>query len=53
MQPDWYLTLDEIPVVDAITESPLMTLDNALYLKYDLEVCHPNSAVVLWKGREV
>jgi len=47
---NWYVTLDGVPVVDAISESPLLDLDNALYLQHDLKVCHPTSVVALWKG---
>jgi hypothetical protein len=46
----WYVTLDGIPVVDAMKNTALMTLDDALELKMDLEVCHPISEVTLWKG---
>jgi hypothetical protein len=49
----WYVTLDGVPVVDAVTGSPLMGVDDALCLQHDLEVCHPTSEVTLWKGRQV
>ena len=47
---EWYVTLDGVPVIDAVTDSPLMELDDALVLKSDLEICHPISAVTLWRG---
>ena len=49
----WYVTLNGKPIVDAVTETPLMELEESLQFSQEMRMLHPLEEVLLWEGKKV